>query len=62
MRDRIGVDFTTNHITMVNLKLIRENHIMHDIGLISLEWSRKYHHLRNKYNPSSVGTGCPTNN
>ena len=37
MKDRIGVDFTTNRITMVNHKLIREIHIMHDIGLVSLK-------------------------
>jgi hypothetical protein len=37
MRDRIGVDFTTNRMIMVNHKLIRENHIMHDTGLVSLE-------------------------
>jgi hypothetical protein len=37
MRDRIWVDFITNRITMVNHKLIREIHNMHDIWLILLE-------------------------
>jgi len=37
MRERIGNDFTTHRITMVNHKLTRKIHTMHDIGLVSLE-------------------------
>jgi hypothetical protein len=37
MREIIGIDFTTHRITMVNHKLIKKIHTMHDIGLVSLE-------------------------
>jgi hypothetical protein len=37
-RDEIkNIDFTTHRITMINRKLTRKIHIMHDIGLVSLE-------------------------
>jgi hypothetical protein len=39
---------------MVNNKLTRKIHTMHDIGLVSLIVKKLP--LKNKYNPSSVGT------
>jgi hypothetical protein len=45
---------------MVNHKLTREIHTMHDIGARLTRVVKKLP-LKNKYNPSSIGTNRPPN-
>ena len=55
-----GVNFTTNHIIIVNHKLIREIHSMHNKARVTLV-VKKLPSLRNKFNPSSIGTNLLPN-